>query len=89
MLANFGSVQFSGSSTTANWHVGTITDASWSVTEIDLGGNVSAVPAALTPDGTAFSVIVAQSQTLPVVQTKPKTKAKPKRPRRRAATPAA
>jgi hypothetical protein len=90
-LANFGSVQFSGSSTTANGHVGTISDASWSATEIDLGGNVSAAPAALAPDGTAFTVIVAQAQTLPVAQTKPKTKAKakPKRPHRRAATPAA
>ncbi|MGH2998278.1 MAG: G1 family glutamic endopeptidase, partial [Gaiellaceae bacterium] len=29
-LANFGAVQFSGSSTTANGHVGTISDASWS-----------------------------------------------------------
>jgi hypothetical protein len=91
-LANFGTVQFSGSSTTANGHVGTISDASWSATAIDLGGDAgSATPAALTPDGAAFAV--SQPQTLPVVQAKPKAKvkakAKPKRPRHRAATPAA
>jgi hypothetical protein len=56
-LANFASVQFSGSSTTANGHVGTISDAGWSATSIDLGGGAgSAVPAALSPDGTAFAV---------------------------------
>ena len=91
-LANFGSVQFSGASTTANGHVGTISDASWNATVIDLGGNVPAAPEALTPEGAAFTVVVSQARTLPVVQTKPKAKAKakPKRPhRRRAATPAA
>ena len=91
-LANFDTVQFSGSSTTANGHVGTISDASWNATAIDLGGNVSAAPAPLSPDGAAFTVVVSQAQTLPVVQTKPKAKAKakPKRPHRtRAATPAA
>jgi hypothetical protein len=95
-LANFGSVQFSGASTTANGHVGTISDASWSATAIDLGGNVSAAPEALTPDGAAFTLVVAQVQTVSVVQTKPKAKVKakakpkPKGPHRpRAATPAA
>lgn len=93
-LANFGSVQFSGASTTANGHVGTISDASWSATTIDLGGSVPAAPEALTSDGAAFTVVVSQAQTLSVVQTKPKAKAKakakPKRPHRpRAATPAA
>ncbi len=66
-LANFGTVQFSGSSTTANGHVGTISDASWSTTSIELGGGAgSAVPAALSPDGTAFAV--AFTQPAPVVQ---------------------
>ncbi|MDE3025574.1 MAG: hypothetical protein KGI93_08400 [Acidobacteriota bacterium] len=60
-LSNFGTVQFSGSSTTANGHVGTITDASWSATPIELGGGAgSAVPAALSPDGTAFAVAFTQ-----------------------------
>ena len=89
-LANFGTVQFSGSSTTANGHVGTISDASWSTTAIDLGGNVSAAPAGLTPDGTAFSVAVIQSLQTAKPTAKVKAKSKAKAPhRRRAATPAA
>ena len=86
-LANFGTVQFSGSSTTANGHVGTISDASWSATAVELGGNVSAAPAGLTPDGTAFSVAVIQPTQ--AAKPKAKVKAKPKRPHGRAATPAA
>src|SRR5579864_7995239 len=64
-LANFGTVQFSGSTTAANGHVGTISDASWSSTSIELGGNAgSAVPAALSEDGSGFSVAFMQ----PLVQ---------------------
>jgi hypothetical protein len=86
-LANFGALQFSGSSTTANGHVGTISDATWSATSIELGGNSgSAVPAALSPDGSGFAV--AFTPPLPQVQLqpppKPKAKAKPKKkPKRR------
>jgi hypothetical protein len=93
-LANFGTVQFSGSSTTANGHVGTISDASWSSTSIELGGSAgSAEPAALTPDGSGFSVMFTPPQTQPVVapvkKKVAKPKPKPKRHRHKAATPAA
>jgi len=84
-LANFGTVQFSGSSTTANGHVGTISDASWSATAIQLGGHAgAAVPASLSPDGSAFAVAftpaVAPVQVTPppVKAQKPKAKPKPK-----------
>lgn len=81
-LANFGTVSFSGSSTTSNGHVGTISDATWTSTSIQLGGRAGmAVPAALTPDGSGFSVAyVAQMHQQPVVKAtpKPKPKAKPK-----------
>lgn len=78
-LANFGTVQFSGSSTTANGHVGTISDATWSATAIELGSNAgSAVPAALSDDGSGFSVAFTQPQ-VQVQQPAPKPKAKPKK----------
>ena len=79
-LANFGTVQFSGSSTTANGHVGTISDASWSSTAIELGGDAgSAVPAALSEDGSGFSVAFMQPQVQVQQQPAPKPKAKPKK----------
>ncbi len=78
-LANFGSLAFSGSSTTANGHVGTISDAGWSATSIDLAGRSgSASPAPLSPDGSGFTVAFSQPQQAVVVQT-PKAKAKPKK----------
>lgn len=75
-LANFGTVFFSGSSTTSNGHVGTISDASWTSTSIDLGGKAgTATPAALTPDGSGFSVAyTAQVQQQPTAPAKPKAK---------------
>lgn len=76
-LANFGTVQFSGSSTTANDHVGTISDASWSSTAIDLGGRAgAAAPASLSADGSGFAVSFVPPPA-PVVQ-KPEPKPKPK-----------
>ena len=77
-LANFGTVHFTGSSTTANGHVGTIADGSWTTTAIELGGGAgSATPAALSPDGSEFTVAFVPAQvTQP--QVKAKTKAKPK-----------
>lgn len=79
-LANFGTVEFSGSSTTANGHVGTISDGSWSATSIDLGGGAgTASPAALSADGSDFTVAFVPAQvTRPQVRTKPKAKPKPK-----------
>lgn len=77
-LANFGTVQFSGSSTTANDHVGTISDASWSSTAIALGGDAGAAnPDVLSPDGSGFSVAFMAPQVVQPVA-KPKVKAKPK-----------
>lgn len=80
MLANFGTVEFTGSSTTANGHIGTISDGSWSATSIDLGGGAgAATPAALSTDGSDFTVAFVPTQaTQPQVQTKAKAKAKAK-----------
>jgi Peptidase A4 family len=80
MLANFGTVEFSGSSTTANGHVGTISDGSWSATSIELGGGAgAATPAALSADGSDFTVAFVPTQVAqPQVQTKAKAKAKAK-----------
>lgn len=84
-LANFGTVQFSGSTTTANGHVGTISDATWSATAIQLAGRAGeAVPAGLSPDGSGFSVAFAAPEMQPVPPTrvqKPRPKHRPK-PRR-------
>ena len=79
-LANFGTVEFSGSSTTANGHVGTISDGSWSATSIDLGGGAgAATAAALSTDGSDFTVAFVPTQvTQPQVKKKAKTKPKTK-----------
>jgi hypothetical protein len=79
-LANFGTAVFSGSSTTANGHVGTISDASWRATAIQLGGLAgTAVPAALSVDGSGFSVAFsAPAAQQPVVTPKSKPKPTPK-----------
>jgi Peptidase A4 family len=83
-LANFGTLVFSGSSTTANGHVGTISDAGWSATSIDLAGRAgSASPAPLSTDGSGFSVAYTPPQQMAVVRpptakAKPKAKPKPK-----------
>ena len=59
-LANFGTVNFSGSYTTGNGHTGTISDSAWSNDQITMvtstGTTIKAQPSALSPDGTAFSV---------------------------------
>jgi len=87
-LANFGTVQFSGSTTTANGHEGTISDASWSPTSIELDADAgTAVPAALSEDGSGFSVAFMQPQAVvqqPAPKPKPKVKPKPKRHRHHA-----
>jgi Peptidase A4 family len=58
-LANFGTVNFSGSFTTGNGHTGSISDSAWSNDEIVMvtnSGKVKAQPSVLSLDGTAFSV---------------------------------
>jgi Peptidase A4 family len=58
-LTNFATVQFSGSYTTGSGHTGSISDAAWSNDEITMASSAAvtkAVPSALSPDGTAFSV---------------------------------
>ena len=58
-LANFGTVNFSGSFTTGNGHTGSINDAAWSndqITMVTNGGSVKAQPSALSGNGQAFSV---------------------------------
>jgi hypothetical protein len=79
-LANFGTVEFSGSSTTSNGHIGTISDTGWSATSINLGGGAgSATPAALSADGSDFTVAFTPMQvTQPRVKAKTKAKPKPK-----------
>ena len=81
-LANFGTVQFSGSSTTASGHVGTISDATWSATAIQLSGGAGlAVPVTLSSDGASFSVAWQRGATVAV--TPPRRAPRPVRPLRR------
>jgi hypothetical protein len=58
-LANFGTVNFSGSFATGNGHTGSINDSAWSNDEIVMvtnGGTVKAQPSPLSVDGQSFSV---------------------------------
>jgi hypothetical protein len=58
-LANFGTVNFSGSFTTGNGHTGSINDTAWSndqITMVGNGGAVKAQPSPLSGDGQSFSV---------------------------------
>jgi len=58
-LTNFGSVNFTGSYTTANGHFGSIGDGAWnhdSVVMTTNSGTLKAQPSALPTDGTGFSV---------------------------------
>jgi hypothetical protein len=69
-LADFGTVQFTGASATANGHTGPIDDSSWGAQPIALGSNGSydvgfggtgdstagATPSSLSSDGSSFSV---------------------------------
>ena len=70
-LANFGTVTFSGASAKAARHVGTISDPVWTATPIELHSEqmppssrftpaappIQAIPAALSSDGSSFSVV--------------------------------
>jgi hypothetical protein len=86
-LANFATAQFSGSSTTANGHTGTISDAAWAATGIQLNGTFgSAVPSDLSSDGTSFSVAwfgppPAEVQKPATVKAKAKPKARKHKPK--------
>jgi hypothetical protein len=74
-LADFGTVQFSGASATANGHTGTISDSDWTAQPIALGASGSydvsygggssntagATPSSLSSDGSAFSVAYQQN----------------------------
>jgi hypothetical protein len=67
-LADFGTVQFTSASATANGHTGTISDPNWSAQAVQLGGSgasdvsyssqdaSSATPSSLSSDGSSFSV---------------------------------
>jgi Peptidase A4 family len=78
-LADFGTVQFSGASATANGHTGTISDSEWGASPIALGSNGSyyaslgsgsstagATPSSLSSDGSAFSVAWQQNASTDV-----------------------
>jgi hypothetical protein len=55
-LANFGTVAFSSAKALAAGHGGTIVDAAWAATAIELDALTSAVPSDVSPDGGSFSV---------------------------------
>jgi len=55
-LANFGTVSFSSALALAAGHGGTIADAGWAATAIELQSFTGAVPSDLSPDGGSFSV---------------------------------
>lgn len=58
-LANFGTVNFSGSYATGNGQTGSISNSAWThddITMVTSGGATKALPGPLSPDGTAFSV---------------------------------
>jgi len=68
-LTNFGTMKFSGAATIGNGHPGTISDATWSPSQVVLAPDPGAqtrygvvanthgaVPSATSPDGRAFSV---------------------------------
>ena len=55
-LANFGTVSFTSALALAAGHGGTIADAGWAATAIELQAVTGAVPSELSPDGGSFSV---------------------------------
>jgi Peptidase A4 family len=79
-LADFGTVNFTNASATADGHSGTISDSAWSYSPIALGSNGSydvsfgssgsstagATPSSLSSDGSAFSVTWQQNATTDV-----------------------
>jgi peptidase A4-like protein len=75
-LTNFGTLAFTNASATANRHKGTISDAAWGTTSIELqpdGTEVtepsgSATPSDLSADGESFSVSWLAPQPPPTTQ---------------------
>jgi hypothetical protein len=55
-LANFGTVAFTSAKALAAGHGGTIVDAAWDATAIELQSFTGAVPSELSTDGGSFSV---------------------------------
>jgi hypothetical protein len=77
-LADFGTVSFSGATAIGSTHHGVISDPAWAVTAVTLHGDgtdslhgrfvgnspvADALPSALGPDGTSFSVAWQQRQS--------------------------
>jgi hypothetical protein len=60
-LANFGATTFTATSATSGAHTGTITDAAWSASSIELttrrAGPVTVTPSHLSTDGSSFTVV--------------------------------
>jgi hypothetical protein len=57
-LADFGKVNFTSAAATATGHTGSISDPSWTVQAVQLGGSSTAAaqPSALSSDGSSFAV---------------------------------
>ena len=55
-LANFGTVSFTSALALSSGHGGTIADAGWAATSIELRAITGAVPSELSADGGSFSV---------------------------------
>jgi hypothetical protein len=64
-LTDFGKVQFSDASATANGHTGTISDSAWTPSAVEIGDNgaAGAQPASTNSDGNAFSVTYEAGQS--------------------------
>jgi hypothetical protein len=73
-LSDFGTVQFTGASATANGHTGTISDSNWAAQPVVLGSggtsdvsfaadqsSAGAAPSSLSSDGSSFSVAYQQT----------------------------
>jgi hypothetical protein len=73
-LSDFGTVQFTSASATANGHTGTISDPNWAAQPVVLGSggasdvsfdagqsSAGAAPSSLSSDGSSFSVAYQQS----------------------------
>jgi hypothetical protein len=66
-LANFGATKFTATSATSGSHTGTITDAAWSASSIELTTRRSdlagATPSHLSTDGSSFTVATGHART--------------------------